>query len=79
MDEDHKSLFSNSMRPLTVYLGESGRPHDTKRVDVLPPELDGEGRKIAVSISTAGVTIIDITKAGESREVWSIDYVDLPE
>ncbi len=79
MDEDHKSMFANSMRPLTVYLGESGKPHDTKRVDVLPPELNGEGRKIAVSINTEGVTIIDITNAGESREVWSIDYVDLPE
>ena len=72
MEDSHKNAFKEAARPLTVYLGESGKPHDSKRVDIIPP-----GGSIAVSVDTNGVTISDLSK-GEGEKLWSIDYADLP-
>ena len=79
MEKDTKKLFSEAIRPLTVYLGESGAPHDTKRVDILPSSFNGTGRRLAISVGTTGLVINDITNPGETREVWRVEYDELPE
>lgn len=69
--EDRSKAFKEALRPLTVYLGESGKAHDSNRVDILPP-----GNTLAISVSTSGVRISNIS--GSDPEVlWSIEYDDL--
>jgi hypothetical protein len=62
--------------PLTVYLGESGKAHDSKRVDILPSAKE-HNRDLVVSIDNDGIRISDIT-AGEQKTLWSIKFRELP-
>lgn len=79
MDSDHKKMFAGAVRPLTVYLGESGKAHDTRRVDILPSQFRGPGRKIVVSVDTEAVAIIDVSGPEEPRTLWRMEYDNLPE
>jgi len=62
-------------KPLTVYLGESGTPHDTSRIDILPNEKVVSDRRISVSVSNRGITITDIEN---QITLMSVNFNDLP-
>lgn len=47
-------------RPLTVYLGESGSPHDTKRIDIIPSLRITNNRRLSVSVDNTGVVVTDL-------------------
>jgi WD40 repeat protein len=61
--------------PLTVYLGESGEPHDSQRVDILPGG-QYKNRKLAVSVDNDGIQIADIT-GDEQKVLWSIKFCEV--
>jgi hypothetical protein len=65
-----------SNHPLTVYLGESGKAHDSKRVDILP-DGNEHNRDLVISVDNDGVRISDIT-SGEQKILWSIKFCELP-
>tara|TARA_B100000131_G_scaffold221323_1_gene212832 strand:- start:23657 stop:23869 length:213 start_codon:yes stop_codon:yes gene_type:complete len=68
------STYENN--PLTVYLGESGKPHDSKRVDILPSESSTNNKRIVVSVDNDGIRISDIT-GGDQETLWSIKFKEV--
>lgn len=62
-------------KPLTVYLGESGKPHDTSRIDILPSDKVVHNRRISVSVSNVGITITDIEN---QITLMSMKFDELP-
>ena len=65
-------LDKGRRRPLTVYLGESGTPHDSQRVDILLPNRD-----LSVSVDGTSIKVCDLSD-GNQKTMWSVDFENLP-
>jgi len=63
---------------LTVYLGESGEAHDSRRVDILPNRSANNNRELSVSVDNNGVRVFTLDE-GEQKVLWSVKFCELPE
>jgi len=70
-------MSTTEARPLTVYLGESGEAHDSKRVDILPHRSESAGRELSVSVDNNGIRVFSLDD-GEQRVLWSVKFCELP-